>query len=92
MAKMTKKQQDVAFRKLLILGEALDEATRGPDDRTKRGPYKAIAAKLGISPPSINDWKNRGCVPVQRVRALVEAAKEMSLEITEADLRPDIFG
>lgn len=48
-----------------------------------------LATRLGISSPSISEWKRRGRVPVERCPDIERATAG---QITRHDLRPDVFG
>lgn len=52
------------------------------------GTQQALAEALGISSPSISEWKRRGQVPATRCRA-IEAAT--GGKVSAHDLRPDLF-
>lgn len=54
------------------------------------GGVSALAAKLGVKPPTVHQWKNgeRKVSP----RLSLAIAKEWPDLVTVHDLRPDIFG
>lgn len=51
------------------------------------GSQSALAKALGIKPPSISGWYERGKVPVERCAAI-----EAATGVSRHDLRPDVFG
>ncbi len=60
---------------------ALDRAVE------KAGSQLKLAAILGIKPPSVTGWYDRGRVPAERCIAI-----ELATGVSRHDLRPDVFG
>lgn len=52
------------------------------------GSQRALAARLGVTPMAVTQWKNRGRIPAEWCRAIVDASEG---EITLADVRPDLY-
>lgn len=61
--------------------KALDRAVE------KAGSQLRLASILGIKPPSVVGWYDRGRVPAERCIAIEEATG-----VTRYELRPDVFG
>lgn len=53
------------------------------------GTIKALAARIGVAPAVIGNWKLRKSVPAERCLR-IEAAT--GGKVTRYDLRPDVFG
>ncbi|MER0040585.1 YdaS family helix-turn-helix protein [Pseudomonas sp. MGal98] len=60
---------------------ALDRAIKAA------GGGKELAAKCGVSPMAVSQWKKRG-LPAERVRAVVRAADG---KVLAHELRPDLY-
>jgi len=61
--------------------KALDRAVE------KAGSQLRLASILGIKPPSVTGWYDRGRVPAERCIAI-----ESATGVTRYELRPDVFG
>lgn len=56
--------------KAMLEGKELGAAIKSAMDKKGVGPT-ALAAVFGIKPPSVSDWKNRGCVKKNHLPKLI---------------------
>lgn len=45
-----------------------------------------LALDLDEKPDTVRKWKQRNCIPADRWRALIDAAKKRGIQIDETDL------
>jgi DNA-binding transcriptional regulator YdaS (Cro superfamily) len=68
------------LRSMTIIERVIDRA----------GGISALAARLGVKPPTVHQWKKGDRKVSPRLALLI--AREWPDEATVHDLRPDIFG
>lgn len=51
------------------------------------GGTSAVASALALTPSTVSSWKTSGRVPAWRQPALIELAKERSVQLSDADFR-----
>ena len=58
----------------------------------KLGGPTALARRLGVHRVSVSRWKSdcKGLIPVENIPAVLDAARDLDVPMTAADIRPDL--